>query len=107
MRRPIARRSNLHDTGMQVAVLEADLVEGGEAEKKPSFPADPREQTGAVFAALLTADSAADAKSLAKQFRGRGVEAKITATLAALSRLGQTVSADGGKTVRLRHKLLP
>jgi len=106
--RPGYQKTRVGVARAQTEQIEADLPEGEEIEKKPAFPTDAREQTGAVFAALLETESFTDAKTLAKLFsKPKTAEPKIKATLAALSRLGQTVSADGGKTVRLRHKLLP
>ena len=106
--RPDYQKARVGVARAQTEQIEADLVEGEETEKKPAFPADPREQTGAVFAALLGADSFTDAKTLSNLFsKPKTAEPKIKATLAALSRLGQTVTADGGKMFRLRHKLLP
>ena len=106
--RPDYQKTRVGVARAQTEQIEADLPEGEETEKKPAFPADPREQTGAVFAALLEAENFTDAKTLSNLFRKpKTAEPKIKATLAALSRLGQTVTADGGKTFRLRHKLLP
>jgi hypothetical protein len=62
------------------------------------FPSTPREQTGAVFAALLEAASPINAASIAATFRqGRKVEAKVAATLAALARLGHLSATGDGK----------
>lgn len=106
--RPDYQKGRVGVARAETEQIEAELVEGEEAEKKPAFPADPREQTGAVFAALLAAENFTDAKTLAQRFRDpKRTEAKINATFAALSRLGQTVSADGGKTFRLRHRIIP
>ena len=66
--RPGYQKTRVGVARAQSEQIEADLVKGEETEKKPAFPADPREQTGAVFAALLDADSFTDARTLAKLF---------------------------------------
>jgi hypothetical protein len=77
---------------------ELGLVAAVTRIQKPLFPATPREQTGAVFAALLDAATPLDAAGIAATFRqGRKIEAKVAATLSALARLGHLSATDDGK----------
>jgi hypothetical protein len=70
---------------------------------KPLFPTDEVAQTAAVMVALAEVAAAVDAVALAMRFKqGRRAAAKITAVLAALSRMGFVGTSDGGKTFQLR-----
>lgn len=90
--------------------IAADLVGGvagaaGEVAKaKSSFSSDEMEQTAAVMAALLQGAGALDALTIASGFRqGRRIEPKVTAILAALTRMGVATSSDGGRTFSSRR----
>lgn len=94
------------------AQIEAELVGGASAgmteEKKSAgkaqFPADPREQTAAVFAALLQSPAPLSSRQIAAGFRqGQKAERKIALTLSALARLGHLSSPDGGGSFQLRR----
>ena len=70
---------------------------------KPLFPTGDLERTAAVFAALMRADAALDAPSIARVFRqGARVEPAIARVLASLARLGHAHSPDG-RTFALRR----
>ncbi|MDK9698339.1 MAG: hypothetical protein OEL76_18350 [Siculibacillus sp.] len=83
--------------------FEATLVAPEAAASKPAYPTADAEQTAVVMAALMDTPAGLDAASLAARFKkGRGIETKITAVLAALHRMGLAWS-DDGKTWRLRR----
>jgi hypothetical protein len=83
--------------------IEATLVAPEAAVAKPAYPTADAEQTAVVMAALMDTPAGLDAAALAARFKkGRGIEAKITAVLAALHRLGLAWS-DDGNTWRLRR----
>lgn len=76
---------------------ELGLVATTAKVQKPLFPSTPREQTGAVFAALLDAATPLDSTAIAATFRqGRKIESKVAATLSALARLGHLATTDDG-----------
>lgn len=85
--------------------IAADLVAAApKAVRKPSFPADDMAQTAAVMAVLAEAAGAVDAAAIAGRFRrGKPVEARIAATLAALARMGYAAHVDGGTSYVLRR----
>ncbi len=83
--------------------LEATLVTTDATAAKPAYPATDAEQTAVVMAALMDTPAGLDAAGIAARFRkGRGIEAKIAAVLAALHRMGLAWS-DDGRTWRLRR----
>lgn len=83
--------------------LEATLVAPDAAASKPAYPSADGEQTAVVMAALMDTPAGLDAAAVAARFRkGRGIEAKIRAVLAALHRMGLAWS-DDGETWRLRR----
>jgi hypothetical protein len=90
---------------------ELDLVGGAMADEaaalagpKPAFPSDEIAQTAAVMSALATASRPLDATALAATFKqGRRIASKVSAVLAALSRMGFVATADGGVTFALRR----
>jgi hypothetical protein len=86
--------------------LEADLGEAileAVSGPKPSFPADERDQTVAIHAALLSAEGPLDALSIAQSFKqGRKCLGAVEAVLAAFFRMGLVSSADG-KSFQLRR----
>jgi len=83
--------------------LEAALVAPDAAASKPAYPSADAEQTAVVMAALMDTPAGLDAAGIAARFRkGRGLEAKIGAVLAALHRMGLAWS-DDGRTWRLRR----
>ncbi len=83
--------------------IEATLVAPEAAVAKPAYPTADAEQTAVVMAALMDTPAGLDAAALAARFKkGRGIEAKIAAVLAALHRLGLAWS-DDGRTWRLRR----
>ncbi len=87
----------------QAEQLEATLVTTDAAAAKPAYPTADGEQTAVVMAALMDTPAGLDVAALAGRFRkGRGIEAKIGAVLAALHRMGLAWS-DDGRTWRLRR----
>lgn len=79
---------------------ELDLV-GGEmgapaVAARAAFPSGDIAQTGAVMAALAAAPGPLDAKTLARQFKGRKVEESVEEILASLVRTGVVAPAGGG-----------
>ncbi|MEQ8345635.1 MAG: hypothetical protein RIB84_17785 [Sneathiellaceae bacterium] len=88
-------------SGQMAAELVAALPK---AVRKPSFPADDMAQTAAVMAALVDAPAAVDVAAIARQYRrGKTVEVRIAATLAALARMGYAATTDGGSHYILRR----
>jgi hypothetical protein len=82
----------------QAAEDQGELGLATAAARKPLFPATPREQVGAVFAALAEATAPLDAAGIAATFRqGRKVEAKVEATLGALARTGLLSATEDGQ----------
>lgn len=87
----------------QAEQLEATLVTTDAAAAKPAYPTADGEQTAVVMAALMDTPAGLDVAALAGRFRkGRGIEDKIRAVLAALHRMGLAWS-DDGTTWRLRR----
>nr|WP_120278133.1 DNA methyltransferase [Rhizobium sp. AG855] len=86
--------------------LEADLGEvilEAVSGPKPGFPADERDQTVAIHAALLSAEGPLDALSIAQSFKqGRKCLPAVEAVLAAFFRMG-LVSSVEGKSFSLRR----
>lgn len=86
--------------------LEADLGEAileAVSGPKPGFPADERDQTVAIHHALLSAEGALDALSIAQSFKqGRKCLPAVEAVLAAFFRMGLVSSLDG-KSFQLRR----
>jgi len=71
---------------------------------KPTFPSDDVQQTAAVMAALADATTTLDAATIASRFRqGRRVEPAVSATLAAITRMGFAISAAQGTGFALRR----
>jgi hypothetical protein len=79
--------------------LEADLGEAileAVSGPKPGLPADERDQTVAIHAALLSAEGPLDALSIAQSFKqGRKCLPAVEAVLAAFFRMGLVSSSDG------------
>ncbi len=74
------------------------------ARVKPTFPSDDVQQTAAVMAALADATTPMDAPSIAARFRqGRRVEPAVSATLAAIARMGFVVPASDRNAFALRR----
>lgn len=70
---------------------------GDAARGKPGFPTEDVAQTAVVMAALADAPGPLDASAIAARFRqGKRVEPAITATLAAIARMGFIASAGSG-----------
>lgn len=64
---------------------------------KPSFPSDEVAQTAAIMALLGESSGPLDASSIAVRFKqGKRIEPKVSATLAAISRMGFIVAVRGG-----------
>ena len=71
---------------------------------KLAFPSDDMAQTAAVMSALAMASGPLDAATVASTFtQGRRVVPKVTAVLAALSRMGFVDAGEDGRTYRLRR----
>lgn len=76
--------------------IEANLGRQAKATGKASFPSDDMAQTAAVMTALMEAAGPLNAVAIASEFRkGRHLEERVGAVLAALSRLGFLTTADG------------
>ena len=83
---------------------ELDLIGGGMAVEgiaksgpKPSYPADDVAQTAAVMSALAAARGPLDAPAIASTFKqGRRIVPKVSAVLAALSRMGFVTTTPNG-----------
>lgn len=90
-------------TAMQQAERgELDLV-APQDRAKPSFPADERRRTSAIYAMLATAQAPLGAGEIAARFKqGRKVERDIELTLRAYVRYSDVTSPDGGRTFALR-----
>lgn len=70
---------------------------------KPTFPSDDVQQTAAVMAMLADSIAPVNAATVAKRFRqGKKIEPAVSATLAAIARMGFAVATekDGGFTLR-------
>jgi SAM-dependent methyltransferase len=75
-----------------------------EEKGKPSFPADERRRTSAIYAILAGATCPLSAVDIASRFKqGRKVERDIALTLRAYVRYGDVMSPDGGKTFALKR----
>ena len=75
-----------------------------EDKTKPSFPADERRRTAAIFAILASAPGPVTAADIATRFRqGKRIEKDIALTLRAFVRYGDLASLDGGKRFLLRQ----
>jgi len=75
-----------------------------EDKSKPSFPADERRRTAAIFSILASAPGPLSAGEIAARFRqGKRVEKDIALTLRAFVRFGDLASPDGGRTFLLRQ----
>ena len=75
-----------------------------EDKSKPSFPADERRRTAAIFSILASAPGPLSAADIAARFRqGKRVEKDIALTLRAFVRFGDLASLDGGRTFLLRQ----
>ena len=80
-----------------------DLV-APEAKGKPSFPADERRRTSAIYAMLAGAAGPLTAAEIAQRFKqGKKVERDIALTLRAYVRYGDVTSPDGGRTFALKR----
>lgn len=76
---------------------------GDAARGKPGFPTEDVAQTAVVMAALADAPGPLDATAIASRFRqGKRVEPAITATLAAIARMGFISSPAAGRYVLTR-----
>ncbi len=88
---------------------ELDLIgaaagQDGAARAKPTFPSDDVTQTAVVMAALAGATAPMDAATIASRFRqGRRIEPAVSATLAAIARMGFIVAAGQGNAFALRR----
>jgi Fe2+ or Zn2+ uptake regulation protein len=83
--------------------LEAELIPLEVKAQKPSFPSGDVERTAVVFATLMAASGALDAKTIAKGFKqGAKVEPAIARVLASLARLGHVHTNDGRSFALLR-----
>jgi hypothetical protein len=88
-----------------------DLVGGGmgadgiaKGGLKPSYPADDVAQTAAVMSALAAARGPLDAPAIASTFkRGRRIVTKVSAVLAALSRMGFVTTTPDGASFQLKR----
>ena len=84
--------------------VEADLVAATVREQKPAFPSDDMGQTAAVMAALAASPGPVSPTSIATTFRqGKRAEAKITAVLSSLARMGVIASVEAGKAFNLHR----
>jgi hypothetical protein len=74
------------------------------ARGKPTFPSDDVQQTAAIMAALAETTVPMDAATIAARFRqGRRIEPAVSATLAAIARMGFVVPAAQGNAFALRR----
>jgi hypothetical protein len=84
------------------AAVGQEVTAGGRG--KPTFPTEDVAQTAVVMAALAEATAPIDAAFIAARFRqGRRIEPAISATLAAIARMGFVVRTDQGNAFALRR----
>lgn len=97
-----AAKADAQEAAEQGSQVEAALQKPkAAAEKKPSFPSDPVEQTAAIFAAFAAAKTPLGLEDLAAQFRkSKTSEERIGRVLMSLERLGHVVAVGDAKMVR-------
>lgn len=101
--RPDYQIPRFGSTTQKVQKGELDLV-APEDKVKPSFPADERRRTAAIFAILASAPGPLTAGDIAARFRqGKKVEKDIALTLRAFVRFGDLTAVNGGTHFLLRQ----
>ncbi|WP_183505980.1 class I SAM-dependent DNA methyltransferase [Methylobacterium brachythecii] len=84
--------------------LEADFGIVTSKARKVAFPADDTAQTAAVVATLSTASGPMKTAEIASVFkRGKNVDQRLQAVLAALTRFGIVTTQDGGQSFTMRR----
>lgn len=93
-----AARFNKDTRGVKLDLAGVHGALGDAARGKPGFPTEDVAQTAVVMAALADAPGPLDATAIAARFRqGKRVEPAITATLAAIARMGFISSPAAGR----------